>query len=66
MMVVSFGLLVTFCLRVSQIKCSFNKCYLKWFLQYDAVFHFFYSVIFYFDTCSKLVVLITILFFNCI
>jgi len=66
MTVVLFGLLVTFFLCVSQINCSFNKCYLKWFLLCDAVFHFFYSVIFYFDTCSKLVVLIIILFFNCI
>jgi hypothetical protein len=64
MEVALFELLET--LHVSQINCSFSRCYLKWFLLYDAVFHYFYSVIFYFDTCSKLVALVIFFVFNCI
>jgi hypothetical protein len=59
MKMVLFELIET--LHVSQINCSFNKCYLKWFLLYGAVSHYFYSIIFYFDTCSKLMALIIFL-----
>ena len=60
---INFFIFYFLCLRVSQINCSFNKCYLKLFLLYDAAFHYFYLINFIL-TCSKLLVLIIFLFFN--